>query len=534
MYSKLMKVFFKEGFSIKKLFGTDIKSNKGKTILIGVLILYGVGSILFVFGFMFYDLGEVLEQLGLIDVLLIYAFMYATALSVMFVLFRANGYIFNYKDYEILEPLPIKTKTVVLAKTTVMMIFIYLSLFIFLSPMFFAYFYHSGFDLLGIILAILGSLAIPIIPIVIFSFLSLLIARITSKFRKNNLLNIILLFVLFLGIMYLSMSANSMSNNNPLFSQQTFMSTIGTYYPPIKWFVQAVNDHNILSFGYLILSNVAIFTIFIFGIQKLVVSTNQRSLTKVTRKNNKAIKHVRRSLIGSIAIKESRKFFNTPIYALNVGFGPVILFVLGIASLFFKDQILGYFANFGLIGLENELIVLILIGFCIGMTYSTAISLSLEGKQFWLIKSLPIKPITVMYGKMLFNLLLALPVAIISLLLFSYTLETSIIRIFLMLLLVMSLAFGITIFGSVINLFVPKFDFRNPAEVVKQSAGAMLGLFGSWIILFLNGLIFYLVTKSMSFELGIVFMTLFNLIMGSGLLIFINKKVESLFIKFEV
>ena len=103
-----------------------------------------------------------------------------------------------------------------------------------------------------------------------------------------------------------------------------------------------------------------------------------------------------------------------------------------------------------------------------------------------------------------------------------------------MLILIISLVFCITTFGSVVNLFVPKFDFRNPAAVVKQSAGAMLGLFGSWIILFLNGLIFYLITKSMSFELGIVFMTLFNLVITSGFLIFINKKVESLFIKFEV
>ena len=494
MYSKLMKVFFKEGFSIKRLFGTDFKGNKGKTILIGLLILYGIGTILFTFGFMFFDLGKVLKQLGLIDLLLIYAFMYATALSVMFVLFRANGYIFNYKDYELLEPLPIKTKTVVFAKTTVMMIFIYLSVFIFLSPIYFAYFYHSGFDLLGVVLAILGSFAIPIIPIVIFSFISLLIARITSKFRKNNLLNIIILFIVFLGIMYLSMSFNTMSDSNPLLNQQGFMDTLGSYYPPIKWFVQAVNEHNILSFGYLILSNVAIFTIFIFGIQRLVVATNQRGLTKVTRKNNKAVKSVRRSLIGSIAAKESKTFFNTPIYALNVGFGSVIMLVLGVASLFFKDQILGYFETFGLIGLESELIVLVLIGFCIGMTYSTAISLSLEGKQFWIIKSLPIKPVTVMYGKMLFNLLLTLPIAIISLFLFSYALETSIVRILLMLLLVISLALGITVFGSVVNLFVPKFDFRNPAEVVKQSAGAMLGMFGSWFILLLNGILFYFVT----------------------------------------
>ena len=534
MYKHLMKIFYKENFSIRRIFGTDPKKQLGKTILIGLLILYAVGAILFTFGYMFFDLGDVLNQLGSINILLIYAFMYGTALTMMFVIFRANGYLFNYKDYEILEPLPIKTKTVILAKLTVMLTFIYLSTMIFLAPIMFSYFYHGGFNVLSFIMFLFAFITIPLIPTIVFSFISLVIAQISSRFRRNNLINIILLFIAFLGIMYLSFSFNTIGDANPLLNQQAFMDNLSSYYPPILWFVEAVSNKSFLHLMLLLSVNGILTFGFVLLIQNLVKSTNQRGMTKLTRKNHKAAVSKQRPIIYSIVAKEAKIMINTPIYALNVGFGVVILFILGIGSLFFSDSIFEYLNLFGQMGIDFELIVLILIGFCLSMTYSTAISLSLEGKHFWILKSLPIKPKTVMHGKMVFNLILTLPVTLLTLILVSFSFDFSVLRSLLMMLFSISLALAVTVFGSIINLFVPKFNWRNPAEVVKQSAGAMLGLFGSWIILILDGLIYYFVTKNMSFEIGVLLMSLFNIILASALFIFVNKKTESLFIKFEV
>ena len=139
-----------------------------------------------------------------------------------------------------------------------------------------------------------------------------------------------------------------------------------------------------------------------------------------------------------------------------------------------------------------------------------------------------------MYGKMLFNVLLGLPAAIISLLLFSYSTAIPFGRLLLMLFVVISLSLAVTVLGSVINLFVPKFEFRNPTEVVKQSLGALLGVFSGFTILILDGLLYYFLTKSASLEIGFLAIGLLNFLFFGGLLFVVNKKVESLFIKFEV
>jgi len=533
-FGKLIKVFFKENFSVRRLFGFNYKEHKAKAIGIGALLVYGLGAFLFTFGYMFFDLGKTLNQLGLIDILLVFTFIYPTGLSIMFVLFRANGYLFNYKDYQILQPLPIKERVVVLAKTTVMLIFIYFSLFIFLAPFAFSYFYHGGFNVISFIFFLLGAITIPIIPLVIFSFISLLIAQITAKFRKSNILNIILLFAVFLGIMYLSFSISYGGNANPLLNQTDFMDNIGNAYWPIKWFIGAVNERNVLDLLLLLVSNGLILAGFVFGIQKLVRSTNQKGLSKKTWKSNKAVVARQRSIVSSIAAKETKTFFNTSIYALNVGFGPVILLILSIASIFYGDKIQNYFSTSLGLNLGMEIIVLLLLGFCLSMVYSTAISLSLEGKQFWIMKSLPIKPKTIMYGKMLFNVYLGLPIALVAVIFFSYSLSLTFLMTLIIILFVISMSLMITAFGSIINLYVPKFEFRNPTEVVKQSAGALFALFGSWILLVLDGLIYYFVSKNTSSELGILLMSVFNFILFAAMITFIEKKTESLFIKFEV
>ncbi len=534
MYFKLIKVLFKENFSLAKILGTDPKRNKGKAILMIALLVYALGAFLMMFGWMFFDLAETLNQFGMINVLLIYAFIYATMLSIMFVLFRSNGYIFNYKDYELLEPLPIKNRTVLMAKTTVMLIFILLGVYAFMVPIMFSFYYHGGFNVWSFLIFLIATLSVPIIPTVLFSFVSLLIARLTSKFRKTNILNIVFLFIVFLGIMYLSVSFSSFTDANPLLNQQEFMNEVGSVYPPIKWYVAAVNDLDVLNLLILLGANAAIFAGFVFGIQKLVLSTNQRAMTKVTRKTNKKVVAKKTPIMFSIANKESKKFFNTPIYALNIGFGPIILIVLGVASLFYADEIMAYLGEEMNLGVGFEAMILILFGFSLSMIYSTAVSLSLEGKNFWIIKSLPIEPKKVMYGKMLFNLILSIPAAVLALILFSFSLEFSFGLLMMMLLFIVSMSLMVTVFGSIINLYFPKFSFRNPAEVVKQSAGALFALFGSWILLVLNGVIFYFVTKSMSTEIALLLMSLFCLTLFALMLIFVDKKSETLFMKYEV
>ena len=181
MYLKLVKVFFKENYSLRRILGTNTKQSKTKTILLSLLLIYAFGSIMLSFGFLFFELGKIFKQLDSLDSLLIYIFIYSTFLSAFFVILRASGYLFVYKDYDFLGALPLKNEVVIAAKITVMLVMVYLTTYLLSAPMIFSYFYHGGFSIYQLIIILLSLLFIPIIPLIIFSFISLLM---NYGFRK--------------------------------------------------------------------------------------------------------------------------------------------------------------------------------------------------------------------------------------------------------------------------------------------------------------------------------------------------------------
>jgi ABC-2 type transport system permease protein len=532
MYLKLVKLFLKENFSLKRLLGFSFKKEKVKGILISLAILYALLSFVLGFGYLFFDLGNFLNEINQIHIILSFLTIYLIGMSIMIVLFRASGSLFYYKDYDIIAPLPISHKTILFAKASVLLIFIYISSFIFTLPITFSYFYYTGFNILKMIYFILGFLVLPFIPFVVMSFISLLVYLITHRLRQNKIISIILLFVIFISLFVVSFSFNQV-DQNPLTGQIELFKGISNVYIPFIWFINAVDQLKFLDLLYLLVSHIVILILFINLIANQVLKLNQRGLKSNTKKNGKEIKYQVRSTYNALIKKEFKKFFNIPIYAVNAGLGPVLLVVLSIASLIFKNDIEEYLALIIGSGLSIEILLLLFFGFCIGMTYTPAISLSLEGKNLWIIKSLPLKAKEIMYSKIMFNILLVLPISIVAILILGISLQITLLSQVLLILLATTFSVLISVIDSIINLYLPKFDFVNEIEVIKQSLGALLGVFMSFGLLILNGVLYYLLYETTSLHLMMTFMLILNIILIIPSYLIIRNNSEKVFQKYK-
>ncbi len=530
MYTKLFKLFFKENFTLKRLMGFNLKKSKTKTILMSLVLVYVVVVFLGSFGYLFFDLGKALHEINQTQILLSFIIIYAIGLSIMIVLFRASGYLFYYKDYDILSPLPVHSRTILFAKASVLLVILYISMFVMTLPIVFSYFYWMGFDILSLIMFIIAFLAVPLVPVIVMSFISLMIATLTAKFRRGKILTIVLVFVVFIGIFMLSFSINE-TDVNPFTGQINLFAGISKAYPPFEWFINSVSNHSFVDLALLVGSHVLLFGLFSYFIQGLVNRTNQRGIRSNVRKNNKALKYQEKTLLVTLVQKEFKKILSSIGYAVNAGFGPVILTVLAVASLFYRTQIESYLSQMVGAGVSSEVLILGLIAFCVSMTYTPSISLSLEGKNFWIIKSLPIKAETIIYSKIVFNLLLIVPVGILSILLFGISIGYSIVAQLILIGLVFVFAVLISVFDAIVNLYFPKFDFVNEMEVVKQSLGAIIGIFGGFTLIAINGLIYYLLSSSLSFNWIALILIGVNLVLASPLVYFINQKAGKIFTK---
>lgn len=476
MFFKLLKVFLKENFGARRLFGDRISRSKGKSILFIFLFVYAFGAVGVSTGLMFYTMDVDRILLG-------YIASYAVGLGFLLSFFQANGFLFQFKDYEILGSLPIKPLSVFLAKLAAMLVFTYIFIFFLTAPIIVVYYMRAPFDILGFIYLVLGFIVLPLPAIIAGSFLSLLIAKISKRFAKSNLIQTILMFAIFLIIFVASM-AGSLSAENGSFIPAWVIDAISSVYLPNEWFTAAVHEQNALNFLFLFLSHAAFFIAFVMIISRLSVKTNQN------RASGKEViikdRHLKRTpVFWALLHKEWRRFVGTPIYIFNCAMGLMMLIILSIASLIFKAQIaeaVGEFAPYALLAL---------FAFCLSTVYTPAVNLSLEGKNFALLKTLPIKGETIVAAKTIFNLVLEVPIILVCLPLAAIACELDVWTALASLLAIISFAVLSSIFFAWLNLLFPRFDFKNEAEVIKQSMSAFLAVFGSFGLIIIDGLIIF-------------------------------------------
>lgn len=109
--------------------------------------------------------------------------------------------------------------------------------------------------------------------------------------------------------------------------------------------------------------------------------------------------------------KELTRFFGSSVYVINSGMGVVIAIAFSLAVV-----VVGPSKLISYPGIEMILpgVAPFAISAIISMTCTTCVSLSLEGKNVWIIKSLPLTPKVIYDSKILMNLSLSIPASIIS------------------------------------------------------------------------------------------------------------------------
>jgi len=125
----------------------------------------------------------------------------------------------------------------------------------------------------------------------------------------------------------------------------------------------------------------------------------------------------------------------------------------------------------------------------VSMTNTATISLALEGKNVWLIKSLPISPKTLYDSYLLTNLTFTIPTSIVCSLLFSISLKTSFIETILIIVTPLSFLLFTAVGGIFIGNRMAYYDWQDETQLIKQSMMSLIGMLGGMMIIILFGVI---------------------------------------------
>ncbi len=456
---------------------------------------------------------------GLIGAVPVLCALTVSAISFFMTLFKTNGYLFNFREYDMLMSLPFESKTVAAAKFLYMYIkslpwHLSISVALLIGYGIFAappvYIYPVW---------LLLTFILPVIPMLAASFLGFLIARVSAGFRKTNAVQTILVFVFVIFTFSLRFILEDLLRNDKLDELLENFSGItdriaGTYLPA-KWFADAVTCASLSSILLLIGVSALLFAAVFAVVGRSYRSINSALKSHAQSRSFRMTAQKQQSVLRAIAFKEFRRLLGSTTYMTNGALGEILAALVGIVALVIgADRIVGLVLQ----GAPIDPAVLqpaipFIVYFFIGMMATTACSPSLEGKNYWIVQSLPIEKKTLYQGKMYFNMLLSVPFMVFAILCLCISGKVPVPDTVLYLVLGILLCAFSTAWGCVCGIRHMRLDWENEVEVIKQGAAVTIYLLPNMFVTM--GLIVLVVVLGMHMDarlLTILFIVLVSVL----------------------
>lgn len=505
---------------------TKDRKQRGKIIGVfaGMAILYAViigYCILMCVGYGKIGMAEVIPTLCALTI---------STLAFLFTIFKTNGYLFNFKEYDLLMALPFEARTVAADKFLYMYVKCFPWYFSISLAMMIGYGMYVAPGFYVYIVWVCLSILLPIIPMLFASFIGFLIAKVSVRFRQKNIIQTILLFAFVLLCFSSQFIIDALVKNNQVEATLEQISTmtdgIGRFYPPVQWFSAAVTKLGISDMLLLVGVTILLFEAVFFFVGKSYRRINSALMSHGPSKVYRKTICRKRSVWNTIAYKEFKRMTGSANYMVNCGLGEVLSFVLGVVVLFTGvDKVIAVITNGAPVSKEMLYPAFpLIVYFLIGMVATTACSPSLEGKNYWIVQSLPLDRKTLYQGKMLFNLYLTVPFAVFATLCLCISANVPLLNTMLYLIEIVVLCAFSTAWGCVCGIRHMKLDWENELEVIKQGAAVAIYLFPNMFVTM--GLVVLVVYLGMRMNSNLVTVILIAIVAVLALLSY--RKVLSL------
>jgi|GEM_PF-473740 hypothetical protein len=472
----------------------DPSDRKRRTALLCVFVFLFVVAVGYIAGASF-----AFEEFGIGRVIPMLYPALAMMIAFMIGVLKARGNLYRVRDRELLSSLPIRSMPVAAARLMKMYVDGLIAAVIVIVPSFLVYGIAEHAGATFWLMIVPAILILPILPGALAAWVGIAFAALIARVRHKVLAEVLLAVIVVVGMMALSFAVTGSSTVNmnlgaitqdqggdklsqkemndrvakqaaetleKLEAKTPFVKTWGSWFSGKK------------PAGLLILATVSLaallITAFVIGRNLFAISGRLAPVTM--HRDYKMTALQSHSVLEALVRKEAGRYFSSGLYVSNTIIGPVLAVVLAVVmAVFGPEELIRKIGNLPVAMHPTAALPFLLsVPFC--MMTVTSSSISAEGKNWWITKSLPIATGDILNAKLLFNLLLFAPFYLVAELVLLFTVRVGVMqRLWLLVVPLVYIVFAVVL-GLFLNLRFPKFKWENEAEVVKQSAAVALGI----------------------------------------------------------
>ncbi|MBQ9748761.1 MAG: hypothetical protein IJV98_08255 [Clostridia bacterium] len=450
-------------------------------------------------------------------------------LTVITTVSYAKTLLYEAKDYELLFSLPISGGVIVAAKIATLYTLDLIFSLAMMLPCGVFYGLFAAPSVTFYLFYFLLILFVPLIPILVACVVSALFSLIASRFRRTQMITIVLYAIFLCGVMSISFTMSSTTEEGLI--GEMFMGALASvtaWYPPLAWFYEATVSGSALWALLFVGVSLACFALVALVIGKFYGRFQEIFRPRAVRRKYKAAEKSSGVMVALMK-KDWKRLCSSAGIFMNQ--------LVGLLMLVFFAVIFGVT---DLAGGEEEAaeIMGVLFPFIFAMAASmvmdTSTSISLEGKTFPLIKSLPISPKTYLNSKIMLHMTLCAPVITLCGIGVSIAKGLSVVNLIACVVIPLCYAYSSGVIGLLINLKKYKFDWTSELMVAKNSLPVMLATFGGMILsLVPMGIAIALCGSGFPVSAVLIFFMALAVTVAVLMGVILNALGENLFMKIE-
>lgn len=338
---------------------------------------------------------------------------------------------------------------------------------------------------LGVVFQILLWIGLSFVILFMTAILGWLIAKVATHLGRYKTLVIILLFLAgFASYMFLvsQLEGGIMALFN---DPEAISEGLGGFMPAYAFGKACLGSplHGIIFFIISIALFALVYWVLTITFNKILMSNNKGKAITSNKRQDK-----QKSVNSTLIKREFKHYLSNAMYILNSSLGYIFLPIIGVLALVNHDAIQVAIHTMAVDGAGDgvspdaieamikallPIAIFFAVGFLAGTSVITAPSVSLEGKKISVLQAFPIHMKQVLWSKIEFHCLIALPFVLSSVIMVGIGLGLEILDIIIVVILSAIMVFFFGVFGLACNLKYPMLNWTNENVALKQSMSVL-------------------------------------------------------------
>lgn len=479
----MLKVLLKKQLAeIYRSYYYDAKKNKPRSkaattaylILFAFLMVVVLGGI---FTMMAFALCGPLTAAGMDWLYFALTGLLAVFLGVFGSVFNTYAGLYLAKDNDLLLSMPIPVHTIMTARLLGVYLMGVMYAGVVILPAVIVYWIIAPAGAGAIFGGILLLLLISVFVLTLSCALGWVVAKISQKLKNKSFITVFISLVFFGAYYFFYFKAQELIADLVEHAAEYGEKIKGAAYPVYLFGRVGVGDPVAM-----LLVSAAV--LLLFGLMWFLIS---RSFLKIATSSGKTEKRVyketvakQKGVAAALLAKEFGRFTSSPNYMLNCGMGILFLPVCGVLLLINRGFLHSFMEEaVSAFGMQRDLIpILLCAAVCLlaSMNDMATPSVSLEGKNLWLMQSLPVKPWQVLHAKLSVQLLLTGIPTLFCAICIAVVCPFTVVQFLVAVLSLMLFVLFSALFGLFLGLKMPNLSWTSEITPIKQSGSVLLAL----------------------------------------------------------